>query len=224
MANPKTKAAPLPLVIWGASGHARVIADIVRLTANFNIVGFLDDIDLGRKGTEFCGAKILGGREQLEYLRNKKIGHLILAFGNCQARLALSSISSQFGFELATAIHPDAIIARDISIGAGTVIMAGAVINPGSTIMNNAIINTSSSIDHDCRIENGVHVGPGAHLGGGVSVGEGTWIGIGAVIKDKIKIGKRAIIGAGAVVLKDIPDEVVAFGVPAEVKRKVEKW
>lgn len=219
MINSKPKAAPIPLVIWGASGHARVVADMVRLIGKFNIIGFLDNVDLGRKGAEFCGALILGGAEQLEQLRIKNIRHIILGFGDCQARLALSSITNQFGFELATIVHPSAVVASDVTIGAGTVIMAGAVINPGSTIGGNSIINTSASIDHDCVIKNGAHIGPGAHIGGGVTIGQGSWIGIGAIIKDKIKIGNNAIIGAGAVVLKDIPDGVVAFGVPAKIIR-----
>jgi acetyltransferase EpsM len=220
--NAKPMAELLPLVIWGASGHARVVADIVRLTGNFNIVGFLDDVNLGRKGTEFCDATILGGREQLEPLRNNKIRHIILGFGDCQARLALSSVVNQYGFELTTVVHPRAVIARDIIVGLGTVIMAGVVVNPGSAVKDNVILNTLSSIDHDCVIENGVHIGPGAHIGGGAIIGEGTWVGIGAIIKDNIKIGRGSIIGAGAVVIKDIPDGVVAFGVPAKVIRSVE--
>jgi acetyltransferase EpsM len=221
--NLKSETRSIPLVIWGASGHARVVADIVRLSGYFHIVGFLDSIDPGRKGTEFSGATILGGQEQLELLRRADIRHVVLGIGDCRARISLAGIVRQAGFELATAIHPNATIAEDVQLGVGTVIMAGAVVNPGSRVGENVIVNTSSSVDHDCVIEDGVHVGPGAHLGGGVSVGEGTWVGIGAIIKDKVKIGRDSIIGAGAVVLQDIPDGVVAFGIPAKVIRKVEQ-
>jgi acetyltransferase EpsM len=221
--NLKSEAGPLPIVIWGASGHARVVADIVRLTGNFDIIGFLDSVDLSRKGTDFCGAPILGGEEQLESLRKQQIRHLIFGIGDCRARLSLAASVRHFGFELATAVHPRATISKDILVGPGTVVMAGAVVNPGSTIGDNVIVNTSSSVDHDCIIENGVHIGPGAHLGGGVTIGQGTWIGIGAIIKDRIRIGKDAIIGAGAVVLKEIPENVIAFGVPAKIIRKREE-
>ena len=223
MSSIKPEVTTLPLVIWGASGHARVVADIVRLSGYFNIVGFLDSIDPGRKGTEFSCATILGGQEQLEQLRRANVRHTILGIGDCPTRLRLAGIVRQAGFELATAIHPNATLAQDVQVGAGTVMMAGSVVNPGSTLGENVIVNTSSSVDHDCVIQNGVHIGPGARLGGGVTVGEGTWVGIGAVIKDRVKIGRDSIIGAGAVVLKDIPDCVVAFGVPAEVIRKVEQ-
>jgi acetyltransferase EpsM len=223
MRSVKPEITALPLVIWGASGHARVVADIVRLSGYFHIVGFLDSIDPGRKETEFCGATVLGGQEQLELLRRKNVRHAILGIGDCRARLRLAGIVNQAGFELTTVIHPNATVAQDVQSGAGTVIMAGAVVNPGSIVGENVIINTSSSVDHDCVVENGAHIGPGAHLGGGVTIGQGTWVGIGAIIKDKVKVGRDSIIGAGAVVLKDIPDGVVVFGVPAKVIRKVEQ-
>lgn len=212
-----------PLVIWGASGHARVVAEIVRLTGKYDIVGFLDNIDLSRKGSSFCGARILGGAEQLEHLRRNKVRYIFFGFGDCQARLNLSLIVAELTFELVTVVHPKAVIAGDVTIGSGTVVMAGAVINPGSTIRDNVIINTSASIDHESVINNGVHIGPGVTIGGGVTIGEGSWVGIGAVIKDKIKIGRNTVIGAGAVVLKDMPDDVVAFGVPAKIIRRVDQ-
>lgn len=208
-----------PLVIWGASGHARVVADIVRLAGEFRIAGFIDNVDPSRRGEEFCGARVLGGREQLQQLHEQGIGHVIMAFGNCRARVDLAREAREYGFQLATAIHPRAVIASDVRIGGGTVVMAGTVINPGTVLGENVIINTSASVDHDCVVEDGVHIGPGAHLGGGVVVRTRSWIGIGASIKDKITIGRDTIVGAGAVVLKDIPDEVVAYGVPARVIR-----
>lgn len=216
----KQKNELIPLIIWGASGHARVVADIVRLTKRYTVFGFLDDIDDSRKGTIFCGAKILGGQEQFETLKNNNISNFILGFGDCEARLALSIKLTDFGFTLITVIHPSAVIASDVIIGSGSTIMAGVVVNSGTVINENVIINTSASIDHDCVIEKGVHISPGVHVGGGVTIGTGTWIGIGAIIKNKIEIGHNVVVGAGAVVLNDIPDGVTAFGVPAKVFKK----
>jgi UDP-N-acetylbacillosamine N-acetyltransferase len=209
------------IVIWGASGHALVVADIVRLSAMYEIVGFLDDIDPGRHNTKFHGIPILGGREQLDRLRESGVEYLIVGIGDCAARLKLAGVAREKGFSLATAIHPRATIAADVEIGPGTMVAAGAVINPGSRIGANVIINTSASVDHECVIEDGAHIGPGVNLGGNVTVGSGTWIGIGAKVQHRIVIGARSIVGAGAVVLHDVPEETVAFGVPAEVKRKI---
>jgi len=211
------------LVIWGASGHALVVADIVRQMGKHEIAGFLDNVNTDRHNTPFCASRILGGIEQLDRLRESGVTDLIVAFGDCRARMRAAALAKQKGFTLATAIHPRATIAPDAVVGEGTAIAAGAVINPGARIGCNVIINTSSSIDHECVIADGAHIGPGAHLGGKVTVGEGTWVGIGAVVRDKITIGASSIIGAGAVVLKDIPAGVVAYGVPARVIRTVEK-
>jgi UDP-N-acetylbacillosamine N-acetyltransferase len=209
----------VPLAIWGASGHAKVVADIVRAAKHYVIAGFIDDINIEKHGHEFCNSTIVGGRESLTTLRDSGVNHIVLGIGDCHARLALSSVVSEVGFVHATLIHPQAVLARDIAIEYGTVAMAGAIVNSGAHIGHNVILNTSSSVDHDCEIENGVHIGPGAHLAGNVFVGQATWIGIGAIIKEKTRIGKNTIIGAGAVVLSDVPDNVVAFGNPARVIR-----
>lgn len=208
------------VVIWGASGHALVVADIIRLRGEYELVGFLDDVHPERHGTNFCGASILGGGEQLERLLQKGINNLILGFGDCYGRLNLAKVVCAKGFNLVTAIHPQTIVALDVQIGKGTMIAAGAVINPGTCLGENVIINTCASVDHECVIGNSVHICPGVHLAGNVSIEETAWVGIGATVINRIRIGARAVIGAGSVVVNDIPDGVVAYGVPAKVIRK----
>lgn len=210
------------VIIWGASGHALVTADIIRRSTNFEICGFLDDVNQELHGTEFCGSLILGGKEQLDNLRAKNIKNLIVAIGNCQVRQELAELAKTKGFQLITAIHPQAIVAQNAIIGLGSVVAAGAIINPGAKINANVIINTSASVDHECMIEDAVHIGPGVRLGGLVNVKQGAWIGIGATVADRVTIGACSIVGAGAVVLRDVPEGVVVYGVPAKVIRRVE--
>jgi UDP-N-acetylbacillosamine N-acetyltransferase len=210
------------LVIWGASGHALVVADAVRSRGEYEVAGFVDDLHPERRNEEFSGAVILGGREQLDVLTSQGINNLVFGFGNCQARLALSEFARVKGFQLATVIHPRAFVASDVSVGRGTVILAGAVVNSAARIGENVIVNTSASVDHECLIEDGAHIGPGAHLGGRVFVGRAAWVGIGATVKDRVCIGAGTIIGAGAVVVDDIPGGVLAYGVPARVVNKIE--
>jgi UDP-N-acetylbacillosamine N-acetyltransferase len=207
------------IVIWGASGHAMVVADIIRLQGQFQIVGFLDNFNRQRHNTAFYGSQILGGGEQLGKIRAQGVKYLIFGFGNGDARLKLTELVKSEGFQLSSAIHPRSIIASDVTIGSGTVVAAGAVINSKCLIGENVIINTSSSVDHECVIGNGAHICPGVHLAGKVTVGRAAWVGIGACVIDHITIGEASLIGAGAVVIKDIPNNAVAYGNPARVKK-----
>lgn len=197
------------VIIIGAGGHAKVIADIIYKSGD-NLIGFLDD-NLANKGKEiYLGKKVLGTTKDIE-IYNKN--YFIIGIGNNSIR---KKINNENNLKLYTAIHPSAIIAEDVKIGTGSVIMAGVVINPGTVIGKNCIINTCSSLDHDNLLEDYVHISPGAHLAGTVSVKEGTWICTGAIVKNNITIGKNNIIGAGGVVIKDIIEENTTYiGVPA---------
>jgi UDP-N-acetylbacillosamine N-acetyltransferase len=208
------------LVIWGASGYALVVADIIHLRGEYAIAGFLDDINSDRRNLEFCGSRILGGREQLIPLREQGVDHIIFGFGDCVARLELSKLVLELGYSLVTAIHPSATVAADASFGSGTVIAAGSVVNPGARVGKNVIINTCASVDHESVIEDGVHLSPGVRLGGRVTIERGTWVGIGSTVNANVHIGSGSLIGAGSVVVRDIPDGVVAYGVPARIVRE----
>ncbi len=203
------------VIIIGAGGHAKVIADIIYKSGD-NLIGFLDD-NLANKGKEiYLGKKVIGTTKDIE-IYNKN--YFIIGIGNNSIR---KKINNENNLKLYTAIHPSAIIAEDVKIGTGSVIMAGVVINPGTVIGKNCIINTCSSLDHDNLLEDYVHISPGAHLAGTVSVKEGTWICTGATIINNITIAKNNIIGAGSVVIKDINEENGTYvGVP--VKKLINK-
>lgn len=209
------------IVIWGASGHAMVVADIIRLQGEYEIFGFLDNINPTRHNTEFCGATILGGGEQLDAIRKKGVKHIVFGFADNVARNRLAREVLEMELSLATIIHPAAVVSKDASMGAGSVVCAGAVIGPGAKIGENVIVNTHTGVEHECIIGKGVHLGPGVNLGGKVNIAEAAWIGIGAVIKDRVSIGAGSIIGAGSVVLEDIPEGVLAYGVPAKVIKEI---
>jgi UDP-N-acetylbacillosamine N-acetyltransferase len=209
------------LVIWGAGAQAMVVADIVRLCANYELVGFIDDMNPERKGATFLNAPILGGREQLEVLNREGVDFLIFGFGNNVARLRLAEIVKSKGYRLATAIHPRAVVASDAVVGAGSIIKPGAVIDPDVKIGENVLIGSCVSLGHSCVLGDGVRINAGACVPGNVVIGEATMIGVGASLRDRIRIGKNVLIGVGAAVVGDIPDGVVAFGVPARVVREI---
>jgi acetyltransferase EpsM len=209
------------LIVWGASGHARVVTDIVRLQGEYTIVGYLDSINPSRKGEMFLGGMILGGDEQLGRLLERGVEYLIVGFGDCMSRIRAADEALSKGYKLVTALHPNAVIADDVKIGEGTVVAAGAVINPAAIIGRNVIVNTSSSVDHECQVGDGAHICPGAHLSGSVRVERAAWIGTGASVRDRVQIGAGSIIGVGAVVVDDIPAGVVAYGNPAKVRKRL---
>ena len=209
------------LVIWGASHQAMVVADIIRLRGEYELVGFLDDVNPERHGTQFFGGTILGGNEQLDLLRQNGVEHLILGFGNSAARLRLSDLVREKGYRLATAIHPQAVVAADVPVGWGTVIKAGAVIDVGVSIGESVIVGAGAGVAHGSTLEDGARLSLGAIVGADVRVGRGAMIGISASIKTGTHIGAGSLIGVGAVVIEDVPDGVVAYGVPARVIRKV---
>jgi sugar O-acyltransferase (sialic acid O-acetyltransferase NeuD family) len=209
------------ILIYGASGHGKVIIDIIAKQGNNKIVGLIDDNPQMLR-QNFCGYPVLGGFDVLREpgYQNYK---LILAIGNNNSRKGLWERIMPLGYELICAVHPSAQIGKDVFMGSGTVVMANVAINPGASIGENVIVNTGATIDHDCLIGDHVHISPGTHLGGNVEIGDLTHIGIGVSIIPNIKIGKGAIVGSGAVVVGDIPDNVTAVGIPAKVIKKNRK-
>jgi UDP-N-acetylbacillosamine N-acetyltransferase len=211
----------MKLAIWGIGGHAKVVADMVRAEGQYVIAAFIDDADPSPTDT-FRGVPIVTRPEFPERLQRLEVGAMVIAVGDNRARMRLGAVARAQGFRLATVIHPRAVVSSDSVIGAGTVIMAGAIVNPDAVVGEHAIINTGATVDHDCNLGDGVHISPGAHLAGSVRVGQGTWIGIGACVSNGIRIGSNSVIGAGSVVIDDVPDDVVAYGIPALVVRSHE--
>jgi sugar O-acyltransferase (sialic acid O-acetyltransferase NeuD family) len=193
------------LFIYGASGHGKVILDILR--ANHLVVrGFIDD-DISKKN--FAGLHVFRSHQI-----NPESDQIIIGIGNNKTR---KYISEMHDCKIAVAIHPTAIVSPDTQIDGGTVIMQMAVIQPGTKIGKHCIVNTKASVDHDCHLGDYVHISPGATLCGNVTIGDLTWVGAGATIIQNITIGANVIIGAGAVVLRDVPDNVKVFGNPGRV-------
>ncbi len=196
------------LVIIGAFGHGRVIADIAEL-CGYNEIVFLDDDE----SIKFCGGHPVTGKSSIV---QDISGDVAVAIGNAASRQRISGSIEEA--RLATLVHPSAVVAKDVVLGAGTVVMAGAVINPGSKMGTGCIINTASSVDHDCVLGNFVHVAVGAHVAGNVNIGDRTWIGAGATVSNNVTICSDCMTGAGAVLIKDIREAGTYVGVPAEKK------
>lgn len=202
------------VLIYGASGHAKVVLDILHRCRRA-VVGFVDD-DPGLWGKTFQAQRVLGGFElfsQKEY----QTYELLLAIGDNVMRKRLAVRLSPMQIKFASVIHPSAALASNVSIATGTVIMAHVAVNPETTVGSQVILNTGCTVDHDCIIADFVHISPGAHLAGNVTVGEGAHLGVGVNVIPGISIGAGTVVGAGATVISDLPDFVTAVGVPAQI-------
>lgn len=190
--------------IFGASGHAKVIADII--SAQGDKVGSVyDDAPEG---------KSIADKPVCRPDHGLSDNPVIIAIGSNRIR---KMISEKYPVGFAMACHPAAVISNSAVIGEGTVVMARAVIEADVRIGRHCIINTGATINHECRLDDFVHVSPGATLCGNVSVGECSWIGAGATVIPGIRIGSNCIIGAGAVVIRDVPDGAKVAGNPARM-------
>ena len=199
------------LLIVGAGGHARVVADIL-LCRGLPVLGYVDD-DPASWGSVRLGLPVLGS---VEAWAEHAPGGLVMGIGDNAARRAVVGRLGERAGELwRSAVHPDATVAASARLGRGVVIAARAVVNPDALIGDHAIINTGATVDHDCRLGAYCHVAPGANLAGGVEVGEGALIGVGAAVIPYLSVGRWATVGAGAVVVRDVPDGVTATGAPA---------
>lgn len=205
------------LAIIGGGGHGKVVADCAELLG-WNHIQFFDDLWPDLLMNEIWP---VSGKSDSFFNRVSEFDGCVVAIGNNRVRLALSKKIIDKGFQLATLIHPSAIISRYSHISNGTVVFAGAVINPGTKIGIASIINTSASVDHDCILGDAVHISPGAHIAGGVTIGDYSWIGIGASIKQTIHIGNEVIVGAGAAVVKNVATGKTVIGVPAVEMRSL---
>ena len=199
-----------PIWIIGCGEHARVIRDAI--PEQYHFAGFIIS-------HEEKAEQSIGEEEFLEKILTPT--RVIIGIGDNYLRdQVFQRLSVQRFVKWETIVHPSSTISRHAALGPGTFVSAGAIINTGARIGKNVIINTGAIIEHDCVVEDSASVAPRACLGGGAQIGARSAVSIGATIRHGISIGADTVIGAGAVVLRDIPDGVVAHGIPANIRRK----
>jgi sugar O-acyltransferase (sialic acid O-acetyltransferase NeuD family) len=197
------------LIIIGASGHGKVIADIAIKMNKWQSIAFLDDDESIKTS---MGLEVIG--KTADAFIYKDEADFFVAIGSNATREKIQEKFIDEGLNIVSLIHPSAVVGTDVEIGIGSVVMAGVVINSSIRIGKGCIINTSSSLDHDNVIENYVHISPGVRTAGSVSIGKGTWLGIGSIVSNNINICSGCKVGAGAVVVKDITEPGTYVGVP----------
>jgi sugar O-acyltransferase (sialic acid O-acetyltransferase NeuD family) len=209
------------LIVLGSSGHAKVVIDIIELAGTHTIVGLLDPFRT--VGEETSGYPVLGKEEDLPRLAQEHQSHqAIVAIGDntIRAEVVAKVKILMPTLTFATAVHPRAQLAKSVTLGPGSVIMAGAVLNADTSVGAFCIVNTGATIDHDGWMGDFSCLAPGATVGGKVRIGAHSAIGLGANVVHEVTVGEHTLVGAGATVMKDVESFAVAYGTPARVIRK----
>ncbi|GBD36500.1 Putative acetyltransferase EpsM [bacterium HR36] len=208
------------VLLFGSGGHARVVLDALLASERFQVVGIIDH--RLPPGEAVLGVPVLGTDSDLPHIiRQFHVGGFVVGIGDNWRRAQLTRRILQHSPELRplTVVHPAASVSRFAQLGPGTVVLPGAIVNAGAVLGAGCVLNTHSSVDHDCRLGEFVSVAPHACLGGTVTVGDYSAICLGAHVIHGVCIGCATVVGAGALVLQNLPDQVVAYGVPARIVR-----
>jgi sugar O-acyltransferase (sialic acid O-acetyltransferase NeuD family) len=206
------------IVLIGGGNQAHYTIDIINKEGKYNIIGIIDSIhDIG---SNRFGYKVLGRQEDIIKLKEQyNIEGGIISIGDNWVRYYISSqIKKEIpDFNFVNAIHPSVVIGDNVQLGKGVVMMAGCIINPKSKIGDFTFFATGAQVDHDCDIKNYSSISAGSITGGYVTLGEFSAITLGVTVVDRLKIGKNTVVGAGSLVIKDIPDNVLVYGNPCKV-------
>lgn len=203
------------ILLFGGGNQVHYTIDIIEKENKYDIVGIIDSVH--EIGTDRYGYKVLGRQENLiDIVEEYKIDAGIITIGDNWSRFKVyQAITNQMqSFEFVNAIHPSVIVGKNVELGFGVVMMAGVIVNPLSKIGNFTFFATGCQIEHDCIIEDYASVSAGSVMGGYVSIGKFSAVTLGVTILDRLKIGENSVIGSGSLVLKDIPDNVLAYGNP----------
>jgi len=208
------------VLMIGAGGHARAVFDVIKSENRYRMVGLIDSFQ--KPGTICFGCTVLGEEADIPRICSElNVAHVVIAIGDNFQRQAMANRIKQVLpiIKLISTVHPSAVISSDVKIGDGTVIMPGVTIISGSSIAEGCVLNTASSLDHDGRMDSWSSLGPGVITGGYLRLGERASICLGSVVKDRISIGRDTVVGMGAVVTRNMPDNVLAYGAPCRIIR-----
>jgi sugar O-acyltransferase (sialic acid O-acetyltransferase NeuD family) len=214
------------ILIYGAGGFAREVKDVVdameEAGKTVRCIGFLDDA-VKNHGRTLNDVPVHGGADRIHGFADEV--EFLIGIGNPVAKKKIAEKIAGNGGRFAKAFHPTAVTSRYVEYGEGTIVTAGVILTNQIRIGKHVILNLGDTVGHDCVLDDYVTISPGVFISGNVHIGEGTDVGTGSAIIQGVRIGRWSLIGAGAVVTKDLPDNCTAVGVPAKIiKTREEGW
>lgn len=215
------------IVIVGAGGHARELLDLVEAInaegERYEVLGYLVDPEYAAAGTVIHDRPVLGGLDWLD--RYAAEASVVCGIGYPHVRHGMVQRAAARGARFVSLVHPRALLTRRVELGSGVVIAAGCILTNQIRLGDHVQLNLSTTISHDCVLGAFASTGPGVHVAGSVVLEEGAYLSTGVSVIPGVRVGRWAVVGAGAAVVRDVPANAVAVGVPAEVKRvRPEGW
>jgi len=208
------------IVLIGGGNQVQYTIDIIEKENKYTIVGIIDSVK--EIGTNLYGYNVIGRQEDIiDLIKEYNIEGGLISIGDnwarCNVFLKISSLAPNF--EFINAIHPSVVIGNNVTLGKGIVAMAGCIFNPGAVIEDFTFFATGAQIEHDCTISKFASISAGTVIGGHVKLGEYSALTLNVTVVDRLEIGNNTVVGAGSVVLKSLPDNVLAYGNPAKIIR-----
>jgi len=211
-----------PCILWGATGQAKVAYDIL-VAEGIEVIHIFDNkpdlvsplqaipISYGVKGLVAFVETL-----SLRCISPSDIDCIAAIGGsNGEARVSITKLMESYGFKSRSLIHKSVVISSFANIGKSVQLLAGSIVGAFASIGDCTIINSGANVDHDCSIGKGCHLAPCSTLAGEVTIDDYVFIGTNATILPRLCISTGAIVGAGAVVTKDVMSGAVVAGNPA---------
>jgi len=216
------------IILIGSGQHCNVVMYNVEAQGKYEIA-CIADVNKDKWGSMINGVKVV----PFENFSTKAMDSLerefgtkkfFISFGTMKYRRAVFEFLVTNGWEAVNIIHPTAVVSPKAKIGNGVLIEAGCMVTPQPVIGNNVVLNCGTQVNHDNVVEDHVYIASGVVLSGTVHIGENALLDDGVVVAVGRNVGAGSIVGAGSVVTRNVPDHVIAYGVPCRIVRRNDKY